>query len=323
MNCNQISGFDWRNALNELLAGKKDALISNPEFTDHAFDASEKMANTTEEDKFALLMGEAEKTLQMIEPYLGDRTRLMEIGGGVGLVYALLRSKGYDIVSLEPGANGFGDRHRAGLHLMNTLGIDPGGWIKTGIEDFTPTQPAFDLIFSYFTLEHLPDLEKAFQVMERALHNQGLMIHCCPNYNIPFEPHYNIPLIPVKPEWTASIFPGLKNKGLWQGLNFTTTQQISRLCGHHGLRPVFCRGMTAWAFERVLSDPIFAARKKGFIKPARLLKKLGLLKVIRYCLPPSFDTPMQFTARKTKKRHPKQLKMTNSVSTQQHRIWTG
>lgn len=301
MNCNQLAGFDWRNSLKHLLSGKKNALISSPEFIDHAFDAAEGNSHTTTKDKFALLMGEAEKTLQMIEPHLVNNVRLMEIGGGVGLVYALLRSKGYDIVSLEPGATGFGDRHRAGLHLMKTLGIDSSGWLKMGIEDFSPTEPAFDLIFSYFSLEHLPDLQKAFQVMERALHNQGLMIHCCPNYNIPFEPHYNIPIIPVKPDWTALIFPGLQNKGLWQGLNFTTTQGISRLCRHHGLRPIFCKGMTAWAFERVLSDSIFAARKKGFIKPARLLKKTGLLKVIRYCLPPSFDTPMQFTARKTKK----------------------
>lgn len=300
MNCNQLSGFDWRKSLNELLAGKKDALVSNPEFIDHAFDATEKNSRKAASEKFALLMGEAEKTLQTIEPHLVSNARLMEIGGGVGLVYALLRSKGYDIVALEPGATGFGDRHRAGLHLMKTLGIDPSSWIKMGIEDFSPSGPAFDLIFSYFTLEHLPDLEKAFQVMERALHNQGLMIHCCPNYNIPFEPHYNIPIIPIKPEWTALIFPGLQNKGLWQGLNFTTTQGISRLCRHYGLRPVFCKGMTARAFERVLSDPIFAARKKGFIKLARLLKKAGLLKVISSCLPPSFDTPMQFTAHKTK-----------------------
>jgi hypothetical protein len=59
--------------------------------------------------------------------------------------------------------------------------------------------------------------------------------------------------------------------------------------------------MTAWAFERVLSDPVFAARKKGFIKLAKLLKKTGLLKLIRSCLPPFFNTPMQLTARKIKK----------------------
>ena len=166
-----------------------------------------------------------------------------------------------------------------------------------GIEDFSPSEQTFDLIFSYFVLEHLSDLDKAFQVMASALTKDGLMIHCCPNYTMPFEPHFNIPLIPFKPEWTALIFPKLQKSKLWKGLRFTSVRTVSKMCASKGLKPVFRRGMTASAFERVLSDPIFAGRKQNLIKLAKLLHSSGMLRLI-HMLPSNLDTPMEFTARK-------------------------
>ncbi|MDD5475917.1 MAG: methyltransferase domain-containing protein, partial [Syntrophales bacterium] len=214
-----------------------------------------------------------------------------------GLVYALLHSMGYDIISLEPGADGFGDRHRAGLRLLNILGVDSTGWIKRGVEDFPGgnRDSTFDLIFSYFVLEHLRDIEGAFRVMSLIMKEDGLMIHRCPNYTVPFEPHYNIPLVPFKPEWTSFFFPQLRNKGLWKGLRFTTVRSIRKLCAFYGLQPSFHRGMNAWAFERVLTDPVFRARKQGFITAARVLQTTGLIGVLRG-IPVMLDTPMEFTA---------------------------
>ncbi len=290
--------FDWQKALSALLNQHVNALICDREFMGHAFDSSETGCRPMPpKEKLAILIGEAEKTLIMIAPHLRPGMRLLEVGGGVGLVYALLRSCGFDVVSLEPGADGFGDRHRAGLRLLERLGVDSGGWLKTGIEDFPSSIPPFDLVFSYYVLEHVPNLGRAFQVMAGALSPDGLMVHQCPNYTIPFEPHYNIPLIPFKPEWTQALSPGLRHKGLWRGLRFTTVECITRLCARHGLRPVFRKGMIAGAFERVLDDPLFGARKQGFVKIARLLKVTGILTTLRR-LPPVLDTPMEFTARK-------------------------
>lgn len=290
--------FDWQKALNALLNRHVNALICDREFMDHAFDLSESDGRRVPpEEMLAILIGEAEKTLMMIAPYLRPGMRLLEVGGGVGLVYALLRSRGFDVVSLEPGSDGFGDRHRAGLRMLERLGIDSIGWLRTGIEDFPSSIPPFDLVFSYYVLEHVPNLDRAFQVMADVLRKDGLMVHQCPNYTVPFEPHYNIPLIPFKPEWTSAFSPGLRHQGLWRGLRFLTVGRIIRLCAGQGLRPVFRNGMIAEAFERVLDDPLFGARKQGFVKIARLLKRTGTLKILRR-LPPVLDTPMEFTARK-------------------------
>lgn len=286
-------------------AGWENALAHDPEFLNHAFDPAES-------DKYAmsagewvkLLIGEAEQALAMIGPHLYPGAHVLEVGGGVGLVYAELRSRGWDIVSLEPGWEGFGDRHDAGMRLLKIMGIDPKGWLRMGIEEFSPSGRPFDLVFSYFVLEHLPDLDRAFAVMAEALSPDGVMVHRCPNYTVPFEPHYNIPLVPFKPEWTALVCPSCAGKRLWCGLQFTTVGGIMRLCSSCGLRPVFRKGMTAWAFERVLNDSVFSARKKGFVRAGRLLQATGMLNMLRR-LPANLQTPMQFTATKLRPTYPR------------------
>lgn len=289
---------DWKTDLAGLMNRLENTLIHDQEFMNHAFDPSETdYRPMPPKERLALLMGEAEKTLVMIAPYLRPGMRLLEVGGGVGLVYAVLRSRGFDVVSLEPGADGFGDRHRAGLRLLELLEIDSNEWLRMGIEDLPSATQPFDLVFSYFVLEHVVDLDRAFQVMAGALGPDALMVHQCPNYIVPFEPHYNIPLFPFKPEWTQVFLPGLRHKRLWQGLRFTTVGCITRLCARNRLRPVFRKGMIAGAFARVLDDPLFRARKQGFVKIARLLRGTGMLKVLRR-LPPVLNTPMEFTARK-------------------------
>ncbi len=292
------SSVDWKKELNDLLDGHKETLANDPEFMRHVFDpAASRSRCPSPGDRLETLIVEAEKTLRMVEPYLCPGTCILEIGGGIGLVYALLRSRGHDIVSLEPGGGGFRNRYKAGLHLLQLLRIDDGGWLGTGIEDFHPQDRHFDLIFSFFVLEHLPSLSQAFCVMAGALSQNGLMVHRCPNYTIPFEPHYNILLVPFRPEWTALIHPVLNKEELWRNLCFTTARGINMLCARNGMRPSFRKGMMASAFERVMTDPVFAGRKRGFVKLARFLRATGLLELIRW-LPAVLNTPMEFTATK-------------------------
>jgi len=290
------SSADWKYELNDLLDGHKETLTNDLEFISHVFDpAASRSRCLSPGDRLETLIVEAEKTLRMVEPYLCPGTRILEIGGGIGLVYALLRTLGHDIVSLEPGGGDFRNRHKAGLHLLQLLRIDAGGWLGTGIEDFNPRDRHFDLIFSFFVLEHLSSLNRAFCVMAGALSQNGLMVHSCPNYTIPFEPHYNMLLVPFRPEWTALIHPVLNKKELWRNLCFTTARGITRLCARNGMQPLFRKGMMASAFERVMTDPVFAGRKQGFVKLARLLRVTGMLGLIRR-LPAVLDTPMELTA---------------------------
>ncbi|SMP72081.1 Methyltransferase domain-containing protein [Desulfonatronum zhilinae] len=248
-------------------------------------------------DQLAMLKREAEKTLLMISPYLRPGMRVLEIGGGIGLTYAALLNMDIDVTSLEPGDQGFGDRHRAGFRFCKILGVDPRGWVKAGIEEYPFQKQGYDLVFSFFVLEHIQNLNQAFRVMAGNLRPKGVMVHRCPNYSVPFEPHFNIPLVPFFPRWTAHLRPWLRKSPVWNGLRFTTTGGIKRLCARHGLRPVFRKGLIATALEQVLDDPLFASRKRMFIKSAGLLRKTKLL-VLLHRTPAAWNTPMEFLASK-------------------------
>jgi hypothetical protein len=54
------------------------------------------------------------------------------------------------------------------------------------------------------------------------------MIHLCPNYTIPYEPHFRRLLVPFIPSALAPVRPDLKRNDLWRSLTFVT---IAIFCG--------------------------------------------------------------------------------------------
>jgi len=115
----------------------------------------------------------------------------------------------------------------------------------------------FDLIFSVMPLEHIPDFEAAFAGMAAVLAPQGRMIHLCPNYMVPYEPHFGLPLVPLAPRATALLLPSLKASGLWRSLNFVTYRRVRRCAAAAGLTVEFAPRMMLRAFERLDRDPIY------------------------------------------------------------------
>lgn len=261
------------------------------------FDSTQDQDAEMQEHSLDILLDEGRETVIMIQQYLRPGVRLLEVGGGIGLTYAFLRSEGYAITSLEPSTGGFGDRYRSGERVIQLAGIETDDWLPIICSRVDETDKQFDVIFSHFVLEHVADLEESFEAMEAVLAERGQMIHRCPNYSVPFEPHYNLPLVPGAPRLTQWIFRRLKGDPLWEELQFTTIGSIRRVCRKYGLKPMFEVGMYRWAFERILSDPTFKSRKGAFGWIASLLSTLGLLKLVGY-LPATLTTPMTFTARR-------------------------
>ena len=162
------------------------------------FDSAKNQDAEGREDSLDILVNEGRETVRMIQEYLRPGSRLLEVGGGIGLTYAFLKSEGYDITSLEPSTGGFGDRYQAGEGVISLAGIETDDWLPIVCSRVNETDKKFDLIFSHFVLEHVLDIEESFEAMEGVLAEQGQMIHRCPNYWIPFEPHYNLPLVLLK-----------------------------------------------------------------------------------------------------------------------------
>ncbi len=240
-------------------------------------------------------LGETEFTLRMLDGLLGERMRLLEVGAGLGLTSAFLASLGFDITSIEPGGSGFEDNQRINPALRASLGIDhPHHRASVETVIVGDLGGRFDLIFSNNVLEHVDDVEAALGALDDLLTTGGFMVHHCPNYTVPFEPHFGIPLLPVRPARTAALLPGrITSTGLWRSLNFVTARDIRQIAIRHGAELRLEPGQLADTVQR-LTEPEFASRHPRLRRVGPLIARLD--PVLRR-IPPVVATPMVFTWR--------------------------
>jgi hypothetical protein len=123
----------------------------------------------------------------------------------------------------------------------------------------------------------------------------GRMIHTCPNYRVPYEPHYRIPLVPGRPALTAHLARRASRDPAWETLNWITAGDVERIARRHGLSVSFHAGELQAALALLRTDEAFAQRQRGLVTVvAGVLDRLGLLGLMGR-LPASFATPMTYT----------------------------
>ncbi|HSE69072.1 MAG TPA: class I SAM-dependent methyltransferase [Gemmatimonadales bacterium] len=243
-------------------------------------------------------INETHATLAVVESRIDRNQRVLEVGAGICLFSAFLKSEGYDIVALEPAIGGYEMfaacknailEHFAALNLR-VLEIPAG--------ELDPAKHGtFDLIFSNNVIEHIPDLPEALGAMMSVLRPGGQMVHTTANYWFPYEPHYGIPVLVWSPGLTRRVFASRigQNPGIWDSLNFLTYGDIQRFAKQHGYRVTFDPELLYGALLRLDSDPVFRARHdNGFAALLfRTLKATGIVRLLKY-LPPSWTSPMRF-----------------------------
>jgi 2-polyprenyl-3-methyl-5-hydroxy-6-metoxy-1,4-benzoquinol methylase len=250
--------------------------------------------------RLADYVGEVGIGVRLLESVPLTGGRVLEIGAGLGLLAVWLKRQGVSIVLLEPGEGGFDENRRLLNALLEWLDASDAVVLSIGAEELDAEHHGrFDVIFSVNVLEHIPRLESALAGMLRVLAPGGVMRHTCPNYAVPYEPHYGMPLVPLIPRATSAVVRSLRDQPLWRSLNFVTYQRIVRFCGAEGLACRFDRGLLAEAFTRVESDPAFRARRGPAVRTAaRLLRASGAVSLLR-TVPPRWATPMAFTCWRT------------------------
>ena len=290
---NYINADDISNEFKLFIDPLRLQILNDPLILNNLFDIERNSSEEIKLDNLILLVDEADETLRMISVYLKEGQVLLEVGGGIGLVYGFLKQKGFQVVSLEPSSGGFGDRNMSGKNILQIAKINDHNWLKCRIQNLDLPECRFDFIFSNFVLEHIPELSESFEKMGTLLKDDGVMVHRCPNYDIPFENHFNIPLFPFFPKFTENFYPKLRGDALWEELHFTNTREIRKICGKHKLKVSFQRGMFSWAFRRIFTSPIFRSRKKRFALLANWLNSTGLIKILDIILC-GLSTPMTF-----------------------------
>ncbi len=278
-----------------------DKLYENPVFKrqilNYQFEINRDISN--EKDLFknilSIYLEEAKLTLSLLNNH--DFTKQMsflEIGGGSGLVYGFLKKQGYNIYGIEPCDSGFDGYYSAAIELFKVIDVDASNFRPFLAKDVEKLDASFDVIFSNNVFEHIPELEESIVCLKKILKVNGIMIHNTVNYFIPYEPHFQMLLLPFFPRYTELFKPSLKKLELWNGLNFITTHKLAKMCRTNGLKIDFMKDRLFKTFIRLDNDQAFAKRQKLFVSIYRFLKSTGLIKILNK-IPIAFTTPITFT----------------------------
>jgi len=222
--------------------------------------------------------------------------KILEVGAGTGVLGAYLHSKGWNITMLEPARIGFEAHAHLFKRVASELGFPADRLLLCRIEDMEADEgQRFGMIFSNNVLEHVDDVKECLTQMHAMLSDSGKMVHNCPNYLVPYEPHFGLPLLPGAPAMTKYLLPrGIKESGLWKSLNFITARRVSAIAEECGARLEFQNAVFYDALSRLEDDPEYARRHHIIHKLTRALNFIGLLQVFKI-IPAKMATPMIFT----------------------------
>ena len=263
-----------------------ESLLRSPQFLEKG--SQEGMPERPLAEILSDSLGEARHILTHLPLGSMAGQRVLEVGAGLGIVSAYLEKKGIRVEAVEPAVSTFGD-HRRLLPLVRETLRSRFPIHHCSVEDLSTQKNGFyDLIFSHNVLEHMKDPERSLRVMRELLTPQGRMVHSCPNYFFPYEPHYGV--------WIVPFFPGKvrTDPAVWRSLNFVTAGKIKKIARRIGCSVSFKKGTMYEALARLENDPVFALRQNGWPRRIhRWLKRMSLLEWVR-SFPASWATPMVF-----------------------------
>jgi len=239
-------------------------------------------------------VNETRVSLVLVQEHIRPGQRILEVGAGLCLLSLFLRREGFDIVALEPALAGHELFEQAKQSILAHFSDIPLQALDCPAQQLEASaHGSFDLVFSNNVMEHIPGWERALQAMIGVLGENGCMVHACPNYSVPYEPHYGVPVFHRFPQLSKKLFlPADADHSIWNSLNFITCNQIGLFCRQHGLSCSFKPGLLYQALKRLDEDALFSQRHQGLVAGiATLLLRSGLAKLFGK-IPPRMATPM-------------------------------
>jgi len=233
-------------------------------------------------------------TLDLILADLDVEHRVLEVGAGLCLTSLFLKQEGYSIVALEPALGGFGIFDHVKNAILKHFSHLELEVLTESAQQLSPLQHGcFDLIYSNYVIEHIPDWRLALKKMASVLAPEGKMVHSCPNYTIPYEPHYGTLVFRHFRNFSKRfLLPRECDLDIWNSLNFITCHEIKSFCKATGLDCSFKKELLFLAFKRIGEDPLFRQRHQGLAATAgSLLISSGLINLLKY-VPPACATPL-------------------------------
>ncbi|MEY8198409.1 MAG: methyltransferase domain-containing protein [Colwellia sp.] len=243
-----------------------------------------------------LFINEMHGALDIVKPYLDLRLSLLEVGAGLCFFSLFLRSENYNITALEPVAGGFDRFTLAKAVILDHYHELDLSVLDKKAQDLLPQNDGyFDFVFSNNVIEHIPELDRTLAAIAKVMSRQGKMVHGCPNYTVPYEPHFQIPVLKCWPGLSERLYAKRLDPmtELWRSLNFITYFDVRAFAKGHKMQLKLRKGLIHQAFVRLGQDSYFRERQsgKGLWYCYLLLKKTGLLRLLKYW-PACLATPM-------------------------------
>lgn len=259
-------------------------------------DLSGRPATAVNQAKFGL-----SRILSILDGRLQPGCCILEVGAGSMLLSAYLASKGFRVTALEPLKSGFGwfdtlQGEVVAYCARQGIGLER---VEMIAEDYVVPEQ-FDLIFTVHTLEHMRDPMLALANMYRSLAAPGFLVAVCPNYDVPFEPHFGMLLLGRSKRLNAWLHPRriAARQEVWDDLHFIRYSSLKRHLRDRDIRFAFSRGMVRDMFVRLGQDKFLYARMP---RPVRwtyeVMRRAGLIGVMSW-LPLRLQTPMELIVTK-------------------------
>lgn len=212
-----------------------------------------------------VLEAEARFGWDEVSPYVKPNDRCLEIGAGSCLLSAMAASRVASVTALEPLSQTFSLSEPI-LDAVGRQGLSNMSIERTTLYDFEPEE-GFDFIWSLNTFEHLDDWRSGVLKTLSLLKAGGRAIILCPNYNIPYESHFGIPILGSTTA-TRRLFGRSiarfeaehRCDGLWDSLNFIKASEVGRFARVQGIDLTFDRSATIRMFDRFATDRHLADR---------------------------------------------------------------
>ncbi len=165
-----------------------------------------------------------------------------------------LKRLGYEVVALEPANIGFGFFDITKKEIWKAVGSNIPVLNENMAEELTPEKDGkFDFIFSVNVMEHINDIEAATAAIISVLKPNGLCVNSCPNYLVPYEPHYALPMIPFAYSLTRKLFDKKisQQPDVWESLNFINWFTVRKMANENNCNVVFEKRAYIQSFRSV------------------------------------------------------------------------
>lgn len=200
---------------------------------------------------------------------LSPNSRVLEVGCGVGVLSLLVGDLGFRVSAVDPQSADFGQ-----MYLMRQIveGAWMGEvpyvqWVNGDLSSLEEEQGKFEYVYAINVVEHVNDVPEFVSQCVKMLRPGGVFRFVCPNYSLPYEPHFNMPTLFSKRLTRWVLARKIANSritdpaGLWDELSWPTQRQLVRTLKEFGLPYRFNSLATRLYVERASQDAHFTERK--------------------------------------------------------------